>query len=450
MKPVSGVRGCGVFALFLATAASAQDQEKYEGSCSATACHGAYKSAGIVHAPVEADTCDACHQAVEGGKHKFRLAASDAKLCTECHDAFEGKTIHQPVGQGPCTACHDPHASKTPRLLKADSLKALCLDCHDDVLPDVASIHGPAAAGECTACHNPHASPHPKLLTAAGPALCYECHDDVKEKVSDRKHVHAPVKDDCTSCHNPHASPHKWMLTAPPPALCLDCHDDVAKLAEDATVKHSPITKDAACMTCHDVHGSNHAGMLLKPAGEICLSCHNQALTGARGKLLNVAEHLKTNDNPHGPVRDGECQACHAPHGGDNAALLAKAYPAKFYSPYGEDRYALCFECHEAAAFAEVTTDDATEFRNGRQNLHYLHVNKADKGRTCRACHDPHAAKNAKYIADRVPFGDWNLPVNFKQTETGGSCGPGCHRPYRYDRETPVENIPPLATAQEK
>jgi hypothetical protein len=32
-------------------------------------------------------------------------------------------------------------------------------------------------------------------------------------------------------------------------------------------------------------------------------------------------------------------------------------------------------------------------------------------------------------------FGSWNLPVNFKQTPTGGSCSPGCPGTYTYDRQ---------------
>jgi hypothetical protein len=44
-----------------------------------------------------------------------------------------------------------------------------------------------------------------------------------------------------------------------------------------------------------------------------------------------------------------------------------------------------------------------------------------------------------KLIADKVPFSKWRLPLNFTKTETGGSCTPGCHQKYAYDRKTPVK-----------
>jgi predicted CXXCH cytochrome family protein len=61
-------------------------------------------------------------------------------------------------------------------------------------------------------------------------------------------------------------------------------------------------------------------------------------------------------------------------------------------------------------------------------------VNKAVKGRTCRACHETHASNFPKHIREAVPFGSWDLPVNFEKTESGGSCAPGCHKEKKYDR----------------
>jgi hypothetical protein len=44
-----------------------------------------------------------------------------------------------------------------------------------------------------------------------------------------------------------------------------------------------------------------------------------------------------------------------------------------------------------------------------------------------------------------VPFGGWRIPINYQATETGGGCQPGCHRAYRYDRDTPAVNLPAVA-----
>ena len=74
-------------------------------------------------------------------------------------------------------------------------------------------------------------------------------------------------------------------------------------------------------------------------------------------------------------------------------------------------------------------------------NLHYLHVNRDKKGRTCRACHETHASNAEKHIRDSVPFGKggWELPIGFEKTASGGSCSPGCHKPIGYDRDRAVE-----------
>jgi hypothetical protein len=83
-------------------------------------------------------------------------------------------------------------------------------------------------------------------------------------------------------------------------------------------------------------------------------------------------------------------------------------------------------------------TSGLTNFRNGERNLHFVHVNKSDRGRNCRACHDAHASPNALHVRSSVPYGSWQMPINFQQTQSGGSCAPGCHKPFEYDREKPV------------
>jgi polyferredoxin len=77
----------------------------------------------------------------------------------------------------------------------------------------------------------------------------------------------------------------------------------------------------------------------------------------------------------------------------------------------------------------EPHTTTLTKFRNGDLNLHYVHVNKDERGRTCRACHEVHAAKQPHQIRDAVPYGNtgYMLKVNFTQTPNGGSCAKTCH-----------------------
>ena len=94
-------------------------------------------------------------------------------------------------------------------------------------------------------------------------------------------------------------------------------------------------------------------------------------------------------------------------------------------------------------------TTDLTDFRNGSLNLHYIHVNKADRGRTCRACHATHGSDQPKHIRDTVPFGMWEIPLKFDKTETGGGCTTGCHQTRAYDRKDPVEYSTPAPASAE-
>jgi len=176
------------------------------------------------------------------------------------------------------------------------------------------------------------------------------------------------------------------------------------------------------------------------------MSCHGRDVKADGRTIPGFEKLLADNLVHHGPIDDGECAVCHQEvHGGNNYQLLAEPYPAKLYEPYTEKEYALCFGCHEAEAFASAETDDATGFRNGRQNLHFVHVSRQKKGRTCKACHDMHASKLPHLIAESVPFGSWRIPLGYQATTDGGSCAPGCHRPYRYDREKPVSNLADVA-----
>jgi len=113
-----------------------------------------------------------------------------------------------------------------------------------------------------------------------------------------------------------------------------------------------------------------------------------------------------------------------------------------FYAPFDLATYAHCFRCHNQDIVLVPETDRLTEFRDGRRNLHYLHVNRKPKGRTCRTCHETHASHQQRHIAEKVPFGRWSYPLKYEKTETGGSCFVGCHEKMGYDREDPLhENL---------
>jgi len=414
-------------------------QDKYVGkSCSDASCHGSFTEEKVVHVPVSRGECDSCHEQTDAEAHRFRLIADGAELCYECHDEFEGERVHAPVASGQCGECHNPHASAAKHLLVKDSSGELCLECHEDAVADLPHTHGPVAAGACSSCHAAHAGDEAALLIAPARGLCLGCHKDVGESLEVEKVKHAPAADGCTDCHQAHGGNDRMMLVAEGAELCFACHDDIQEAVEDASVGHSVVTQGRGCVSCHHPHAAPRAGLLAKSCVEVCMGCHNQPVGGGDDRVAAIAHVLDAEAVRHGPINDGNCVACHTPHGGEQASLLLLAYPKRFYATFDEGRYALCFDCHDVEAFEEETTDEATAFRNGDRNLHFVHVNREVKGRTCRACHDVHASTRQHLIADRVPFGQWEIPVGFEPTATGGSCAGGCHQLYRYDRESPV------------
>ena len=453
--------------LLVAVQATAQDAPSQvakptgpvpRGGCVTSECHANVKGSPFTHGPVSVDACDACHKEVDSARHTFELLRPGEQLCGFCHQIeLSGPYIHKPVTEGHCDRCHSPHGGENRYFLRGGTGAASCRECHEDVTGGLPVVHGPVAAGACTACHQPHSSQYPKLLNLSGRDLCLECHLTTKKRLDTSRTVHGPAAVDCISCHRPHASELKMMLKSEPQPLCLSCHSQIAALVENATTKHDAVSSGEACHNCHDPHGSDFPSLLMNDMVDLCLSCHDRELKMPDGSVLgNMKAVLATGNSLHGPIAQRNCVACHQIHGGSNFRLLVKEYPPEFYAPFHEESYALCFACHERQLVFDPRTDRLTNFRNGDQNMHYLHVNKETKGRTCRACHETHASNKAKHIRDSVPFGTggWKLPINFEKTETGGRCSPGCHRPYAYDRVNPAVNVPsgeqpPAATLQE-
>ena len=404
-------------------------------------CHGELNSKKVVHRPVRWENCKICHIQADPKLHVFTDPKDVGAVCIECHVLPERASTHAPVTTGECYACHLPHQSDHRYLLKSQVEVELCVNCHaDQVGVDKKYVHGPAAAGACSLCHMPHSSNEPGLLRTSGSVACMDCHEDMRAKLAPPNSVHAPVQEDCAQCHDPHASDHRYQLRTDRQALCLDCHRPMIEKLESQPVYHEALCTEEGCAHCHDVHSSPYPNMLKSTVKDLCLSCHTQEIERPDGtKLAGMGDKLDKSKFLHGPIKDGNCEACHDPHGSVTFSLLREPYPQGFYAPFKPETYALCFGCHDSKSFLTAETENLTEFRNGATNLHHLHVSDVTKGRSCRACHETHASDRPKHVTEAVPFGTWDIPLNFEKTETGGSCAPGCHTPKAYDRITPPE-----------
>jgi len=407
-------------------------------SCITAKCHGSLGKDKFVHGPVATGDCTFCHKPIS--KHKFEPIKEIAELCYSCHAKLNAqKSVHQPVGEGKCTQCHDPHQSPNKFQLK-EAGSELCFKCHDKKIANGKFIHGPVSVGDCRACHEPHQSEFKKILVTEGNNLCFSCHSDMADEFKKSKIVHSPVDAGCVKCHNPHSGAYKYMFSANPQIdLCLNCH--IAKKQElaEAVVKHGAVEMGKKCIACHNPHYSNYSKLLLMQPGDLCMTCHDREYTKESYKVADMKTLLSKNSDKHGPIRENDCSSCHNAHGSKNFRLLREPFPPVFYAPYDMNNYKLCFMCHEKSLASDEKTATMTGFRNGDQNLHFVHVNK-QKGRTCRACHDAHATNNPRHIRDSVPFGTWVMPINFIKTKTGGQCAPGCHQLFKYDRDKGIAN----------
>lgn len=421
MKPYSHV-----FTMFILTLALLAAPSFVQATgCVTSDCHETMGTAEFVHGPVGAQICTVCHAPTDGDKHKFALTAEKEDLCFGCHedkrDMMLEDNLHTPVAKGDCVGCHDPHQSANQFTLKGDGSE-LCYTCHDRAEFGKEFVHGPVAVGDCNVCHNPHASENAFQLNDPAETICFNCHAEQAD-IPGRRHAHKPVTDGCPTCHSPHSADAAFMLKADPPELCYGCHSNISGHL-NMEYQHDPVAT-GQCHKCHDVHGSENPRLFPRPQMDLCLSCHD-----------DLSEYLAETSHKHGPVKDGDCNACHDPHGSTNHKILRKYFPEEFYMPYDADNFAICFDCHNRdLAMSELTTT-LTDFREGDRNLHYLHVNKDVKGRSCKACHQPHASNQEKHIRESVPFGSgsWELPITYTKLDDGGSCVVGCHAPKEYHR----------------
>lgn len=303
---------------------------------------------------------------------------------------------------------------------------------------DIAWSHAPYEMGECGICHTGDDPADPGPVEGSVTELCYGCHEAIEQAMKQSRVAHAAVEDDCTYCHNPHNAAFRKLLIAESPKLCADCHEDVWAEATESPVRHASVESGDGCLNCHSPHASNVDSLLKGLAYDLCVDCHSEdGLLDEQGReLTGFGSLLAANPVVHGPIAARDCSGCHTPHGGQIFRLLVTRYPEKFYAPFDPKNYELCFSCHNEEVVSAERTTTLTGFRDGDQNLHFVHVNKADRGRTCRACHEVHAAPQEHLVRDGVPYGKsgWVLKINYTRAPNGGSCAKTCHGELSYDR----------------
>ena len=98
----------------------------------------------------------------------------------------------------------------------------------------------------------------------------------------------------------------------------LACHTEIG----NGKFVHGPVFEDK-CEVCHGGSanqikgpGKNNCVAVKKKLSTICLSCH---------------ENIKLKNFVHGPLKQGECTACHNPHGSPYKFQLVSAGSDLFF-----------------------------------------------------------------------------------------------------------------------
>lgn len=225
--------------------------------------------------------------------------------------------------------------------------------------------------------------------SGAGAKACLNCHENetvlgiAKSVHATSKDPNAPVqKQQCEACHGPSKQHMKFPMQiegvrftkgsnasiAEQNGACLECHEDI-----DAAQwgKSSHGAENVICSGCHQIHQPRDALLEKSTQAQACASCHEGILGEAQRSSPHpvAAAEVSCADchNPHEPMSDASCVACH----GMGAEDLAKQSPrAREFHTNAQRKRVACGECHKGLAHGlpegvvqpAVERDDPHEF----------------------------------------------------------------------------------------
>ncbi len=301
-----------------------------------------------------------------------------------------------------------------------------CSQCHGAWIDKVSSdsiLHTPFISGECMGCHLEHGESNELILVLEGTTLCLKCHDTHGRELR----THLPGKNACLPCHDPHSSDEKSLTVKPFEELCMLCHENIVK----ASYVHQAITYKG-CRECHTPHISDTEKMLKAKSDQLCSGCHSV---------------LSEEERPHSALHKRRCVSCHDPHSSTLYRLLKQEYRSDFFpGSYEEEKYSLCFSCHDSFLVTGKDPSD-TGFRDGSVNLHTVHVlgkvrftgeglTVKGKSRSCANCHDPHGSVQPFSLKRYFECTEIMCrTITFFPEPGGGRCLTACHGRASYARQ---------------
>jgi len=212
-----------------------------------------------------------------------------------------------------------------------------------------------------------------------------------------------PSNDDCLACHSDasmvngkdvhgdafKASIHGSMFT------CVDCHTDVKSLPHEAGLAKP------TCVTCHadekakydtGVHGKALAAGNAKAAN--CENCH-----GNIHEILPASDPKSRSAKVNIPKMCGECHSQAMPGIGSKPALAYQESVHGKLVASGNDKAAVCSDCHESHDIRPAGDFTSTIYR-------------ANVPKTCSKCHTGEEAQFSKSIHGKLlAAGNTHVPV---------------------------------------
>ena len=188
---------------------------------------------------------------------------------------------------------------------------------------------------------------------------------------------------------------------------CYQCHR--SKIT--ALYVHEAVA-GKECTPCHQVAAGSHQSdktlfAVKDKSAKLCQECH---------------ESQAAPKSVHPVIESDGCIGCHAPHNSPLKRLLRFEVPR------------LCFECHDRGLVEQKETAKGTGFRDGVQNLHYLHAGEKN-GLPCLACHDVHASSQLHLMRTNGSVGKDAVTIVYSATDKGGNCAVSCHDALGYERK---------------
>lgn len=196
----------------------------------------------------------------------------------------------------------------------------------------------------------------------------------------ERPKVHTAVADEL--CDACHVSKNDAHAFEPPADPPELCYECHEAPPDDVFV-HG-IVADGDCLACHDPHGSKIPQLLASDSVvETCTQCHD-----------NPTEEF---EYPHGPAQRGDCLACHEAHYAKHEKLLERTD--------GD----LCLTCHSKS----IKRADGPAIRNIGQVIKTAkRVHGPVNFGECLVCHGPHGGVSRPSLRYAFPVGLYSAYSN--------------------------------------